>query len=118
MAITSPRASARGYPAAPLEYTDEREHRRLIAEVVNNNQNGKINATGTVTLTASQATTTLSDNRIGPNSVILFMPTTANAAAEVGAGGFYVSARGEKTATLTHANNAQSDRTYAYAILG
>ena len=89
---------------------------RKVATVVNNIMDGKINATGSVTLTANQATTTLTDMRVGPDSVILFMPTTANAAAELAT--LYVSSRGQETATLTHANNAQVDRTFAYAVLG
>lgn len=86
--------------------------------VVRNLVNGKVNSLGTVTLDASSATTTLSDPRIGPDSWIGFMPTTANAAAELGAGTLYVSSRGDGTATLAHANNAQSDRTYRYVVLG
>ena len=71
---------------------------------------------GSVTLTASSATTTVSDLRAGQDSVILFMPRTANAAAAIG--GLYVSARGKQTFTLTHANNAQTDRTFSYVVLG
>ena len=55
---------------------------REVAEVVNNLVEGKINSTGTVTLEASGATTTLlEDIRIGPDSVILFEPITLSAAA-------------------------------------
>lgn len=102
----------------PLNWPNLEEWVRILAQAVRNILDGKINATGTVTLTASSATTTLSDRRIGPDSVILFMPTTANAAAEVGAGGLYVSARTDESATITHANNAQTDRTFGYAVLG
>jgi hypothetical protein len=77
---------------------------------------GKLNNTGTVTLTANSTTSTLTDPRIGINSVISFMPTTSNAAGALG--GLYVSARGDGTATLTHANNAQADRSFAYTITG
>jgi len=119
MPLTSPRASARAYPDAPLDWIgDQREWLRVVAEVVNNLMDGKDNATGDVTLTANQATTTLADLRIGADSAILFMPTTANAAAEIGNGTLYVSSRGKQTATITHANNAQADRTFRYAIRG
>ena len=73
-------------------------------------------ATGSVTLDASSATTTLNDRRIGPSSVIVFMPKTANAAAEMD--GMYVSSRGKQTATLTHANDANADKSFGYAVLG
>ena len=46
------------------------------------------------------------------------MLTTANAAAEVGAGGMYVSAQGDGSFTVTHANNAQADRTFDYTVTG
>ncbi len=55
---------------------------RDVAGIVNNLVEGKINSTGTVTLaTGGASTTTLIDRRIGPDSVILFMPTTVAAAA-------------------------------------
>ena len=38
---------------------------RTIATVVNNILDGKVNSTGSITLTNSSATTTLSDDRIG-----------------------------------------------------
>ena len=52
---------------------------REVAEVVNNAVNGKTNNTGTVTLAASTTTTTLNDERLGFDSVILLSPLTANA---------------------------------------
>lgn len=79
------------------------------------NQGHLVN-TGTVTLVALAATTTVSDARAGVNSFIGFMPTTANAALE--ATTLYVSTRGKQTFTITHANNATADRTFVYAILG
>jgi hypothetical protein len=81
---------------------------------------GRSNAVGTVTLTASVATTTVTDMNCAEASAILLMPTTANASAEIGAGTIYIA-----TATIlngsfiiTHANNAQTDRIYRYAIYG
>jgi hypothetical protein len=54
---------------------------REISEVVNNLVEGKSNNTGDITLAASGATTTtINDERIGYNSVILLMATTASAA--------------------------------------
>ena len=117
MAITSPRASGRSYQTAPIDWPGkEEEWIRLIADVVNGIMDGKINATGTVTLTASTTTTTITDRRIGPDSCIELMPTTANASAAIAT--TYISSRGKETATLTHANNSQTDRTFGYAVLG
>lgn len=117
MPITSPRASARSFPSVPVVWNGPTEEWiRLVAEAVRGLQDGKILATGTVTLTVNAATTTLSDRRIGPNSVILFMPTTANAATALS--GLYVSARTNESATLNHTSNAQTDRTFGYVVLG
>ncbi len=91
---------------------------RDVAEVVNRALDGGINATGSVTLTASAATTAVADKRLSATSYFGLMPTTANAAAEIGNGTIYVSAQGKQTLTLTHANNSQTDRTYRYCILG
>lgn len=141
MALTSPRASKRQFDTPPLswggadipEFTgfsslaaifeairdnfrSAAEHRRLLAYGGQLLFDGKINATGSVTLTASSTTSTLSDKRIGVDSTILFMPTTANAAAAMTA--LYVSSTGKQTATLTHDSDAATDRTFKYAVLG
>ena len=115
MPLTSPRATARGFDVPPIDHPNPQEHLRSLAEASHLLFEGKINSISTVTLTASSATSTLTDTRIGPDSFIGFMPTTANAKTE---GTPYVTARGKQTATLNHANNSQSDRTYIYAILG
>ena len=54
---------------------------REVSEVVNNLVEGKSNNTGEITLNAGGATTTtIYDERIGYNSVVLLMPITATAA--------------------------------------
>ena len=64
---------------------------RVISEVVNNLVEGKSNNTGTITLNVGGATTTTINNeRIGYNSVILLEPITNNAAhAGISYGGFH-----------------------------
>lgn len=53
---------------------------RTVAEVVNGIMNGKTNNTGSITLaTGGATTTTITDRRIGPDSILLFMPLTASA---------------------------------------
>ena len=91
---------------------------RETANVVNLLVDGKINAAGTVTLGASAATTTVTDYRVGSESVIVFTPTTENAAAEQGGGTMFLSARAKQSFTLTHANNSQTDRTFIYIVIG
>lgn len=91
---------------------------RQTAQAVNLLIDGKFNAIGSVTLTASTASTAVTDYRAGPDSVIVFTPTTANAAAEQGGGTMYLSARAKQGFTLTHANNSQTDRTFLYIVIG
>ncbi len=85
-------------------------------------QAGKLNCSGVVTLAAGQSTTTLVDPLITYTSTILFMPSTANAAAAMA--GLYVtdtlagSGGAAGSAVLHHANNAQTDREFRYVIIG
>jgi|TARA_R110001606_G_scaffold222083_1_gene369932 hypothetical protein len=104
------------FPVVPISIPDHSLHLRLVSNSLNNTINGKLNSTGSLTLTASATTTTLTDERIGGNSVILFMPTTANA--NTAKANLYVSARGEKTATLTHASSGNTDQTFGYVVIG
>ncbi len=73
---------------------------------------------GAVTLTDSSSTTVVDDPLFESQQVPVFTPLTANAATEVGAGGMYVSARVNKQFTITHANNAETDRDFEYIIVG
>ncbi len=71
-----------------------------------------------VTLTANQATTVVSNSDVRSGSRIILFPTTANAASEIGNGTIYISAKTTGTSfTITHANNGQADRTFDYIIM-
>jgi len=100
----------------PLTNPDTKAHARQCAITINNVMDGKINSTGDITLTASATSTTLSDARIGANSVILFMPRSANARTALNT--LYVSARASGSATLTHASSANTDQDLSYVIIG
>ena len=90
---------------------------RAVAEVVRGIMDGKTNNTGTVTLAVGGATTTTINNeRIGYDSVILLMPTSSNAAAYVT--NLYVSVKAQGSATLTHTANSTAGRSYDYIIVG
>ena len=84
-----------------------------LANVVNGILDGKVNSTGSVTLTNSATTTTLSDDRIGGDSVILFMPTTSDASTVT----IHVTGRQKGQATLNHAS-ATTTRSFDYVIFG
>ena len=81
---------------------------------------GKIECTTEITLTANQATSTLTDYRLSPQSVVHFDPKTANAAADLYGGGMYVltANRGDGSWTITHPNNANADKLFAVSIVG
>lgn len=92
--------------------------RRQIITAIRQLIQGRNNATGSVTLTSGVTTTTVSNVRINSNGAIFLTPRTANAAAEQGAGGLYVSSIDAGSFELTHANNGQTDRTFDYICLG
>ena len=104
------------YPVPPKHFANEELHRQLISDCVGGIMKGHTNNTGSVTLASSVASTTISDIRLSNASVILLMPTTANAAAALAT--TYVSSRTEGSAVLTHTNNAQIDRSFNYIIVG
>ena len=106
--------SAFNFPKLPQQGGDP----RAVASAVNLLIDGKLNATGTFTLTASATSTTVTDLRAGSSSVVLYTPITANAAAEVGNGTIYISARNKQNFVITHANNGQTDRNFIYVVLG
>lgn len=100
----------------PLQHANPTEWVKVIARTVNGLLNGRQNNTGSFTLTASATSTVVSDLRVGIDSVILFSPKTANAAAEYGT--IYISAVTKEQFTVTHANTADVDKTFDYVVVG
>ena len=100
----------------PLRHNDQHEWLQLIARNVNAIENGKTLNGSTCTLSASTTTTNVADRRVGINSKILLMPTSATAAAEFGT--IYVSAVTKEQFTLTHLNTADVDKTFFYIVVG
>jgi hypothetical protein len=103
-----------GFPGLPVAGADARQ----VAVVVNRVAQGKLNCTGSVILAAGTTSTAVSDARVTAASVVLLMPATANAAIEIGNGTLFVSARDKGSFTLTHADNAQTDRRFDFAVIG
>lgn len=112
--------SAPSFQVPPLRHPNGEEHRYLLALAVSRLFDGKLNTVGSVTLRASQATTTITDKRIGANTLVLLIPTTANASAEFGAGTIYQTLpnAANGSAVLNHANNANADKTFGYFLVG
>jgi hypothetical protein len=111
-----PAPLSEGPPSSFVDAASQRWVRRIV-DVVNQSQRGKLNVTLSVTLTAGAALTIVKDARIGAFSALVFMPLSANAAAEQAAGTLYVSAQQTGQATIAHANNAQTDRLFRIVIL-
>jgi len=89
---------------------------RGVAEVVNGIMNGKTNNTGSVTLaTGGASTTTITDARIGADSVIILVP-----ADDVSASSFYpylaVQDDTDQAATTTTAANIMTFSTTDYSL--
>jgi len=93
---------------------------RRMWEVMAQVRRGKMDIVSELTLTANAATSTLTWRGLSPQSVVVFDPKTANAAAELYGGTMYVltADRGNDAWTVTHANNAQTDRVFQVAVIG
>ncbi len=111
MATTAPYVPP--VPSAPSSYSQTWS--KTLGNIVNSLV-GKINSGTTLTLTANADTTVLTDPRLFVNSVLVFMPQTAHAAAALT--GIYVASQAKGTATISHPNDANIDKTFSIAILG
>lgn len=89
-----------------------------IIRAVRDVLNGRSNAFGTFTLTANVASTTVLAENCSPDSCITLMPLTANAATAITTTRILAASVTAGQFIVTHANNAQVDRTFRYAIQG
>jgi hypothetical protein len=85
---------------------------RSVAEIVNGIMDGKTNNTGTVTLaTGNATTTTITDARIGINSIILLSPNSAAAFADTAPYGAFQDSTDQTAASTTVAYPMTFDTT-------
>lgn len=104
-------------PKPQEDMPDDRQHRRQLAQQLSTAIQGRLDCTFSLTLTDNADSTTIIDSRISLSTAVLVMPATAHAAAEIGNGTMYFTpAAGQ--CIVTHANNAETDRTFTVAILG
>jgi hypothetical protein len=96
----------------------EEKNQRKINTAINQLAQGRSNAVGRVTLLANVSATIVQAETCGQASVVLLSALTAHSAAELGNGTIFVSAVSAGAFTLTHANNAQTDRVFGYVCLG
>ena len=77
---------------------------------------GRSNAAGSVTLAAGATSTIVSAPNCASQCAVFLFQQTANGAAALGT--TYISAVGMGSFTISHANNAQVDRTFFYLCIG
>ncbi len=87
---------------------------RNTAQACHDLNAGRLGNAGTVTLTANAASTVVTRYGVAKNDVVLLSAQTANAAAALGT--TYAIATAKNTITFTHANNAQTDKTFLYVF--
>ncbi len=102
-------------PGVPLNPEDPGWGIR-IARVVNNLLIGKLNNTGTVTLGNGVVSTTVSDARCGPSSVVLLMATSSTGA--VALDQWSIQTRTNGAFTITHISTSTANCTASYALFG
>ena len=89
---------------------------REVSEVVNNLVEGKSNNTSTVILNSSGTETTVFNERVGLNSVILFVPRSANAAGETDH--IFIKTKFKGSFIIGHRNHGHSDVELDYIVVG
>lgn len=89
---------------------------RVICSAIAQLQQGRSNALVQATLTPNATTTTVTAPNCATGSAPLPIAMTANAAAALAT--TYCSAVNNGSFVITHANNAQVDRTFRFATFG
>jgi len=89
---------------------------KRVSFILNNLLIGKTNNTGTVTLNNGSTSTTVSDARCGPNSVINLMATSATGA--VALDQWSVLTRTNGYFVITHISTSTANCTASYALFG
>jgi len=115
---TSPRDSKRWHDPAPVSWGNAREWSRKLAEVANGIMQGRTNNRGTITLSVSQAggavtQTPIVDPRIGTDSVLNFMATTASARSQ---GAVWISSLTDGGCTINHISTDSADVIFDYVV--
>ena len=102
-------------PLVPADVGNERATSVRHAAAINQALRGGISATLGLTLAANADQSTFSDSRIGPNTFVGLMPTTANAA--VALRSVWITTT-QGSATINHANSPNLDQTFVALLIG
>ena len=103
--------------SAPVVGTFEKDLTKYAAAIKELGQ-GRTNAAGTVTLRASQATTTVPAPNCGEGNAVFLFPATANAAAVVASTYVLASNVTSGQFIVTHPSNVNTDKTFYWIALG
>lgn len=106
----------------------ERDLQKIVDAIIQLNQ-GRQNSVGTITLTPGQTTTVVTRSlpvgsivgaaaNCSPDARVFLFPQTANAAAALATTYILAANIILSQFTITHANNAQVDRTFSFLIIG
>lgn len=79
---------------------------------------GEQHNVGTFTLTPGATSTVVNSVNCAPGKSVNFSPATANAAAAMSSTFVRLTDVGAGSFTVTHASNAQADRTFYYEVTG
>src|SRR5690348_3689561 len=99
-----------------LAIAETEKNTNVQNQTINQLIQGRSNALVLATLTANTATTTITAPNCATGSAPIAVPTTANAAAALAT--MYISTISNGSFVVTHANNAQTDRTFRFVTLG
>jgi len=106
------------FPTPAEKYPDQEQYNRVNAQAIRSILHGKSNNVLDVTLATGGATsTTVTDARIGINTVALCIPTTSNAAALTPPYRDF-SSPVNGSMSLIHAADADSDNTFKVILIG
>lgn len=103
--------------SAPVVATFEKDSTKITAAIRELGQ-GRTNAAGSVTLRASQTTTTVSAPNCGAGNAVFLFPATANAAAIVASTYVLASNVTPGQFIVTHPSNSNTDKTFYWVALG
>lgn len=103
--------------SVPVQHHNSEEHRRLLANAVNDILEGSSNATGSFTLDFLSTLTTVLDIRVTQGQIIVFEPQDADAATEKYSGNMFITTF-DGGFNITHSNSPSNPRPFAYLIAG
>lgn len=95
----------------------ERDLQRVVDAIIQLAQ-GRQSSIGDVTLRPNQTTTTVSFPNCSTECRVFLFPQTANAAAAVPTTYILQADILRRQFTITHANNAQADKTFSFLCIG